>query len=118
MTHILSNLPEEYQTTVEIIGDELDDKDTLLTIERICDNILVKFDQINEQSISRTSIEVEKDLYVKTQYKGTCMTCGRYGHKGNNAVTKKVQTYQNVITSTNPDMSIKTVGREPGKKNQ
>ena len=47
MTHILSNLPEEYQTIVEILEDELDDKDYPLTIERIHDNLSVKFDSID-----------------------------------------------------------------------
>ena len=31
---------------------------------------------------------------------------------------KKMQTYQNVITMTNPDISIKTVRRESGNKSQ
>ena len=67
MTHILSNLPEEYQAIVEILEDDLDDEDDPLTIERIPDKILVKFDQMNEQSEPRTSREDEKDLYLKSQ---------------------------------------------------
>ena len=41
MTKILSNLPEEYQIIVEIIEYELDGKHNPLTINRICDNLLV-----------------------------------------------------------------------------
>ena len=48
MTHILSNLPEEYHTIMEIIEDKLDDKYYPPTIERIRDKLSVKFDQINE----------------------------------------------------------------------
>ena len=48
MTHILSKLPEEYKTTVEIIQDKLDDEKYPLTIKRIRDNILVKCDQMND----------------------------------------------------------------------
>ena len=44
MTHILLNLPEEYQTIVENIEDKLYDKDNPLTIESIRDKILVNFD--------------------------------------------------------------------------
>ena len=81
MTHILSKLPEEYKTTVEIIQDKLDDEKYPLTIKRIRDNLLVKCDQMNEQSGSKTSIEDEKPLYIKPQYKGTSATYGEYGHK-------------------------------------
>ena len=59
MTHILSNLPEEYQTIAGILEDELYDKDKPLTIDRIRDNILVKFDQMNKHSGPRTSGEDE-----------------------------------------------------------
>ena len=81
MPHILSNLPEEYQTILEIIQDKIDDEKYPLNIKRIRDNILVKFDQMNEQSGSKTSIEDKKPLYVKPQYKGTCATYGEYGQK-------------------------------------
>ena len=49
MTHILSNLPEEYQTIIEGLEDELDDNNYSLTIKMICDNLSVKFDRINKQ---------------------------------------------------------------------
>ena len=47
MSHILSNLPEEYQTIVEILEYKLDNDSDFVTIERIHDNILVKYDQTN-----------------------------------------------------------------------
>ena len=81
ITCILSNLPEEYHTIVENLEDELDDKDGLLTIQRIRDKLLVNFDQINEQSRPRTSREHEKFFYKKSQYKVTFMACGKYWHK-------------------------------------
>ena len=74
MTRMLLNLPEEYQTIVEIIEDYLDDKNNPLTIERIRDKILVKFDQMNKQSGPRTSREDEKSFYLKSQYKVTWKT--------------------------------------------
>ena len=48
----------------------------------MCDKLSVRFDQMNEQSIPTTSIDNVKYIYVKSQYKGTCTTCGKYGHKG------------------------------------
>ena len=75
MYHILSNLPEEYQTIVEIIEEKLDNDSYFITIEKIRDRILVKYDQMNKQSKPKISREDENYLYVKSQYKGTCMTC-------------------------------------------
>ena len=43
MTHILSNLPEEYQTIMKILEEKLDDKDDPLSINMICDKITVIF---------------------------------------------------------------------------
>ena len=42
MTHILSNLYEEYKNTVENIEDGLNDNINPLTIERIRENNLAK----------------------------------------------------------------------------
>ena len=39
MTHILSHLLEEYQNIVEIIEDELDNKENYPTIECIHENL-------------------------------------------------------------------------------
>ena len=50
MIHIISNLPEEYQTIVEILEDKWDDASDFITIERVRDKILVKYDQMNKQS--------------------------------------------------------------------
>ena len=74
MTHILSNIPEEYQNFVEILKDNLDDKDNPLSTERICDKLLVKYDQMNKQSRPKMSREDEKAHSVKSQYKGACTT--------------------------------------------
>ena len=42
MTHILSDLPEEYQIIVDILEEKWDDDNDPLTIERICDKIFMK----------------------------------------------------------------------------
>ena len=47
MTHILSNLPEEYQTAVEILEEKLYYKDDSLTIEKIREKNSVGFDSMN-----------------------------------------------------------------------
>ena len=50
MSHILSNLLEEYQTIVEILEDKLDYDSDFITIERIGNKILFKYEQMNKQS--------------------------------------------------------------------
>ena len=58
-THIVLNLPKEYQTIVEIREDKIYDKYDPLTIQRVCDKLLVKFDPKNKQSGPRPSREDE-----------------------------------------------------------
>ena len=70
MTLILSNLPEEYHTIVEILEYDLDDEDDPLTIERIRDKLSVKFDQITEKPGPRTSREYEKSPLRKIPIQG------------------------------------------------
>ena len=62
MTHILSNLPEKYENIIENIDDGLDDGIDTLTIDRIRDNSLAKYDQMTAQSETKTSREDENAL--------------------------------------------------------
>ena len=66
---------------VEILEDKLDNDSDFWTIERICDNILVKYDIINKQSIPKMSRVDENPLNVKSQYKGPYVACKKYEHK-------------------------------------
>ena len=65
ITHILSNLPEEYQTFIEILEYNLDYEDNPLTIGRTRENLSVKFYQMNGQSAPRNSREDEKRALCK-----------------------------------------------------
>ena len=84
ITHILSNLPEEYQAIVKILADKIDHKDYPITMENIRGKFSVILDQMKGQSVPRTPREYGKDLYIKSQYKGTFTNCGKYGRKGEN----------------------------------
>ena len=57
MTHILSNLLDEYQNIVEVLDDGLNYEDNILTIDRICDKILVKYHWMSKKSRPKTSWE-------------------------------------------------------------
>ena len=59
MSHILSNLPEEYQTIKEILEDKLDYNSEFITIERIRDNILVNYDQITNNKDQKFQEEMK-----------------------------------------------------------
>ena len=47
MTHILSNLPEEYNNIVENLEYELDDEIGMLNLEIIWDKVSAKYDRMN-----------------------------------------------------------------------
>ena len=55
MTHILSTLPEEYQNIVQILEDKLYDDDNPVTIKRIRDKLLVKYEKTNKQTKTKMS---------------------------------------------------------------
>ena len=50
MTHIISNLPEEYENIVENLEDKLHNDIAMLTIERIQEKLPAKYNQMNAQS--------------------------------------------------------------------
>ena len=54
MTHILLNLPEEYQDIVEILEDKLDEDKNTLTINMICYKLSVKYNWTNEKPTTKT----------------------------------------------------------------
>ena len=50
MTHIISNLPEEYENIVENLEDELDDDIAMLNIKIIWDKLSAKYNRMNTRS--------------------------------------------------------------------
>ena len=89
MTHILSNLPEEYQTILEIIEDKLDNDSDFITIERVRDKIFVKCERTIKKSRPKMSGEDENYLYIKYQYKGTCADYRTYRHKSKDCLHRE-----------------------------
>ena len=70
MTHILPKLYEKYKNILEVLEYKLDDYNNTLTIERICDKLLVKYDLMNKQSIPTMSREDGESLYIKITIQG------------------------------------------------
>ena len=79
MTHILSNLTEEYENIVETLEEELDNDIDMLTIERILDKISSKYNIMNAWSNKTKGEQSEKALYVR-QSKWVYYNCVKYGH--------------------------------------
>ena len=80
VTLILSNLPEEYENTVENLEEKLDDDIHMLTIKIIWCNISPKKNRTNVWYNQTKWKDSEKVLYVH-QKKGKWYKCGKYGHK-------------------------------------
>ena len=69
------------QEYLKNLGNKINYKIGLLTIKRIHEKLSEKYDQMNIQSEMNNPRENEKSLYLKIQYKGTCTTCVKSGHK-------------------------------------
>ena len=78
----------------------------------------VKFDQINKQSGPRTSREDENPSTKDLNTRVPAQLVVNMVTRGNTDGIKKVQTYQNFITATIPDILRNTVGRQSGKEDQ
>ena len=66
---------------------------------------------MRKQSRPINSREDEKTLYLNTNTRVPARLEGNMGTREITAGINKVQIYQNVITATDPDKSINTVGR-------
>jgi gag-polypeptide of LTR copia-type/Zinc knuckle len=73
--HIVHNLPEEYENTVEFIQNELEDSE--ISLDKVKERLRMKFERLKT-----SSLKVEKALVSIGKFKGNCSYCGIYGHKG------------------------------------
>ena len=79
ITHILSNLPEEYEVAVSELERKLKDDSIQLKMEDICETLssryerIVKNDKVKKEEVTFTAF--------KMQFKGACRNCGEYGHR-------------------------------------
>ena len=87
MIHIMNNLPQEYDTVVEAMERKLDDLVYPLTLRNLKNELLLKYNRIQENkgmNEESENEEADKDIalfeYTK-QFKGRCYNCGEFGHK-------------------------------------
>jgi len=78
--HVLANLPEEYEVVVQGLEDRLEDPSTAPTVEQIRTKLNARYKRL----IGQTEKSEEEKAFAafRKQFKGTCNTCGKYGHKG------------------------------------
>ena len=101
MTHILSNLPQEYQTIIDILEDKLYYKYNHLLVQRFRDRLLVKYYWMNYQS-RLIMLREDNDTFtnnlstrVRSWLAEDMVTSQR------NSGIENIWTYQNLIIVTN-----------------
>ena len=72
--HIISNLPEEYETIVDMAMKQLTLK--MLTLDTLQEDLQLKFERLKSKKHNKS----ENALFTK-QFKGRCGLCGKIGHK-------------------------------------
>ena len=117
MIHILANLPDEYESKVESLENDLDNEDDPLTLDRMSIELDAKYEKICKKNDYDPENEKDKKKKKRNenngtalaaagngQFKGRCFVCGNWGHKSHqcpnrNNNTQNGQTTQNVPTS-------------------
>jgi hypothetical protein len=78
--HILKNLPNKYENTVELSDNDLENE--VVNLDRVKEKIRSKFEKIQ-----RSKVNTEGASMINGgrpgEYKGNCSYCGKYGQKAN-----------------------------------
>ncbi len=82
ITHILSNLAEDYSELITVLESNLDD----LTIQKLKERVRGFY-----RRKQRSENYIEKNTHALLHiFKGRCKICGMYGHKGVNCPKKRI----------------------------
>jgi hypothetical protein len=96
--HVMHNLPEEYENTIEIIQNEMENTD--ISFEKVKEKLRMKYERL-----STNFMKTDKALVSFGKFKGNCTYCGVYGHKGKDCRKKKnhkkKETNNDNVTPTN-----------------
>jgi DNA replicative helicase MCM subunit Mcm2 (Cdc46/Mcm family) len=83
--HILQNLTKEYDTTAEILENNLDND--LASLDRVKEKLRARFEKIQKTRPNQDGAFMVKDIR-SGKYKGLCSFCGMYWHKAVQCRTK------------------------------
>jgi gag-polypeptide of LTR copia-type/C2H2 zinc-finger len=101
---ILNMLPKEYDTTVQLLEEQLQADPGKVTIAIIRERLITQFKRMEGKSLSplsskSTNPSAETMLYAGG-FKGQCGKCGKYGHKRRDCPERK-KDVANVMTTPN-----------------
>ena len=82
LTHILHNVPEQYDSLVEVDEKMLTDTKNPLDIETLKTHLHNKWVKLGLSSRTYNNNVNDKALIGEQQSKGRCYICGKFGHKG------------------------------------
>jgi hypothetical protein len=91
--NILNNMTDDYDLQLAMMEKQVTDKSNPLTIDKIRDNLNLRFERLNEkQNEESENDNNQDDAFFGGQFKGKCQNCGAIGHK---AIDCKLKTNQN-----------------------
>ena len=78
MVHIIANLPKQYSEFITAIENDLEQSTVTMTLE----NLLSRMRNYYRRKFYSENVSVkESDEVALSAFKGTCRSCGTYGHK-------------------------------------
>jgi gag-polypeptide of LTR copia-type/Zinc knuckle len=101
MAHVINNVSKDYESTVDFLGQRMEDANNPLTLEEARGHLMVWYQCICSQDTttekgSNDDNEDEKDiaLFVKRTFKGKCNKCGKIGHKSVDCRVTNTDSYR------------------------
>jgi hypothetical protein len=91
--HILNNMTDDYDLQLAMMEKRVTDKSNPLTIDKIRDNLNLRFERLNEKQNEESENDNNQEVvFLCGQFKGKCRNRGAIGHKGKDC---KLKTNQN-----------------------
>jgi hypothetical protein len=89
---ILNNMMEDYDLQLAMMEKRVTDKSNPLTIDKIRDDLNLRFERLNEKQNEGSENENNQEVaFFGGQFKGKCRNCGAIGHKAKDCKSKTSQ---------------------------
>jgi hypothetical protein len=89
---ILNNMTEDYDLQLAMMEKRVTDKSNPLTIDKIRDDLNLRFERLNEKQNEGSENENNQEVaFFGGQFKGKCRNCGAIGHKAKDCKSKTSQ---------------------------
>jgi gag-polypeptide of LTR copia-type len=125
MAHVINNVSKVYESTVDFLGQRMQDANSPLTLEEARGYFLVRIQRLcsqkEDKDTDNNGSEEEKDiaLFVKGKFKEQCNKCGKIGHKSVDCRVTNTDSYRynNSNTNTNNSHTHDNNGNHNGNTN-